>query len=98
MDYYLGGYYLVEGCPRPDYMAAFLPPTIWSISGCVCSIYPDIWALPWVRSTHYDRPKIQQRLGLTAPAFQAMQTWVDQAFTEQRFGWPNIWLDYPSAI
>src|SRR5262245_11024045 len=97
MDYYLGGYYLVEGIPRPTQMASFLPATLWSISSCLCPTYPDTWALPWVSATSANRETIQTRLGLTAASFIEMQTWVDAAFNEQRFGWPKVWLDLPSA-
>jgi hypothetical protein len=78
-------------------MASFLPPTIWSMSSCLCTTYPDIWVLPWVTTAVAERDAIQIRLGLSAPDFAAMQAWVDTAFNEQRFGWPNVWLDLASA-
>ena len=64
MDYYLAGYYLVEGLPRPPQMAPFLPPMLWTISSCLCAIYPDSWALSWVTHTPVDRAAMQARLGL----------------------------------
>lgn len=97
MDYYLGGYYLVEGVPRPTYSATFLPSMIWSISTCVSPIYPDTWALSWTSVTDDDRLAAQTRLGLTAEEFKEMQAWVDTAFNEDRFGWSNAWLNLTDA-
>ena len=97
MDYYLAGYYLVEGLPRPPQMAPFLPPMLWTISSCLCAIYPDSWALSWVTHTPVDRAAMQARLGLDTEAFRALQAEMDAAFDQQRFGWPNVWLDRPAA-
>ena len=97
MDYYLGGYYLVEGVTRPAYSATFLPSTIWSISTCVSPIYPDTWALPWTSYPDEKRLTIQARLGLTNTDFKEMQDWVNTAFNEDRLGWPNVWLNVDDA-
>lgn len=97
MDYYLGGYYLVEGISRPTYGATFLPSTIWSISTCVSPIYPDTWALSWVSTTEEDLLAAQTRLGLTDAKFKEMQDWVNTAFNEDRLGWPTVWLNADDA-
>ena len=97
MNYYLGGYFLVEGIHRPAYSATFLPSTIWSISTCVSLIYPDTWALPWTSYPDDKRLAIQTRLGLTDAEFKEMQAWVDTAFNEDRFSWPNVWLNLDDA-
>ena len=92
MNYYLGGYYLVEGVSRPAYSATFLPSMVWSISNCINPIYPDTWGLPWTSNTKEEFPAAQTRLGLTNVKFKEMQDWVNTAFNEERFGWPNVWL------
>jgi len=97
MDYYLGGYYLVEGVNRPEYSATFLPLTIWSISSCISPNYPDIWALPWTSYQDEKRLAFQTRLGLANTEFKEMQAWVNTAFNEDQFGWPNVWLNLDDA-
>ena len=97
MNYYLGGYYLVEGISRPSSSATFLPPTIWSISDCICSIYPNSWGLPWVTSPDEELLSIQTRLGLTDSEFKDMRDSLHTAFNEERFGWPNVWLNRNDA-
>jgi hypothetical protein len=97
MDYYLGGYYLVEGLPRPPQMASFLPEVLWTVSACICNVYPDAWAFPWVNTDPDRQAEEQARLGLSDTDYGHMQAWVNTTFNEQRFGWPNVWLDLASA-
>lgn len=97
MNHYLGGYYLVQGVDRPTYSATFLPSMIWSMSTCVSPIYPDTWALPWTSYPDETRLAVQTRLGLTNMEFKEMQDWVNTAFNEDRFGWPNVWLNIDDA-
>jgi hypothetical protein len=97
MDYYLGGYYLVEGVARPDWTASFLPDTLWTVSACICPTYPDSWGLPWVSESEETLQEIRERLGLEPEAFQELRREVDAALAEERFGWPNVWLDLASA-
>jgi hypothetical protein len=97
MDYYLAGYYLVDGLPRPSQMASFLPAMLWSISSCLCAIYPDTWALSWVTQTPVDRSAMQAHLGLDAEDFGTLQAQTDAAFEQQYFGWPNVWLERAAA-
>lgn len=97
MNYYLGGYYLVEGVSRPSYSATFLPSMIWSISNCISPIFPDSWGLPWVSTRAEKLLATQRRLALSDEQFKEMQAWVDTAFNEDRFGWPNIWLNLQDA-
>ena len=63
----------------------------------VAAIYPDSSALSWVTHTPVDRAAMQTRLGLDTEAFRALQAEMDAAFDQQRFGWPNVWLDRPAA-
>ena len=97
MDHYFGGYYLVEGLPRPPQLSQFLPPMLWTISSCFCSVYPDTLALSWVNTAPEDRDAVCARLGLTAASFRTLQAQLDSAFEAERFGWPNVWLDRASA-
>lgn len=97
MDFYLGGYYLVEGAPRPDWVAPFLPDTLWTVSACICPTYPDSWGLSWVSESEEDLQKIRDRLGLENKTFQELRREIDTAFLQERFGWPNVWLDLADA-
>lgn len=97
MDHYLGGYYLVEGLPRPPQLSEFLPPMLWTISSCICSVYPDAWSLAWVKAAPAERDAVRTRLGLDADGFRTLQARVEGAFEAERFGWPNVWLERASA-
>lgn len=97
MDHYLGGYYLVEGLARPPQLSDFLPPMLWTVSSCFCTVYPHTWALSWVTSAVEDRDAMRMRLGLDAAGFRRLQAEVDADFAAERFGWPNVWLDRASA-
>jgi hypothetical protein len=70
---------------------------MWSISNCISPIYPDAWALPWASNTEEKLLSAQTRLGLTNAEFKEMQDWVNTAFNEERFGWPNVWLNVDDA-
>jgi hypothetical protein len=97
MNYYLGGYYLVEGVSRPSYSATFLPSMVWSISDCISPIYPNSWGLPWASTTEEELLATQTRLGLTNAEFKEMQDSLNTAFNEEHFGWPNVWLNLNDA-
>ena len=70
---------------------------IWSICNCVNPIFPDSWGLPWVTTTEEKLLAIQTRLGLTDAEFKEMQDSLNIAFNEERFGWPNVWLNLKDA-
>jgi hypothetical protein len=97
MDHYLGGYYLVEGLPRPSQLSDFLPPMLWTTSSCFCTIYPDTWSLSWVNAAPEELDAMCMRLELDAAGFRTLQVQVDGAFEAERFGWPNVWLERASA-
>lgn len=88
----IGGYYLVEGIRLPG---EFLPQPFWTVSSCICAIYPAEWALSWVPGSIDDRER--RRLGLTDIEFRSMQRWVDALTVGGRFGWPNVCMDIDTA-
>jgi hypothetical protein len=70
---------------------------VWSASACVCARYPAAWALPWVTAAEGEREAVRAQLGLDPAALAALQGQVDAAFADEQFGWPDVWLDLPSA-
>jgi hypothetical protein len=93
-NYYSGGYYLVKGCETQEPMnKEILPAMIFSISSCVCKIYPDIWALSWVKNSEEEIEKVKTDLNLDNSGFFELQRYADLLFNSNKFGWPNVFFD-----
>lgn len=97
MDYVSGGFRLVRGFPRAEWMAATLPSTLWTISGCICDTLPDSWALSWSQDAPEVLAEARQLLGLTSGEFATMREYVEQLYVDGRFGWPDVFLDLAAA-
>ena len=95
MEYIIGGYYLVQGTQRKDWMDEnLLPPVFWSVSRCICEIRPDSWVFTWVtEQTARQRKAMRERLQLGERDFYEMQARFDRLLDDDAFGWPNVFLD-----
>ena len=91
----VGGYYLVQGTQRKGWMDEnLLPSVFWSISRCICEIFPDSWVFTWVTDqTARRREAIREILQLSEIEFFQMQTRFDRLLDNDEFGWPNVFLD-----
>lgn len=97
-NYYLGGYYLVKGSEIQESMnKEILPSMIFSISSCICKIYPAICALSQVKSSEEDIDHVKEELNLDNSGFFELQRYVDLLFNSNRFGWPNVFFDINTA-
>jgi hypothetical protein len=97
MDFYLGGYLLVEGQPRTPWMAPWLPPLIWSISSCICPSYPDSTGFSWA-SSEEQRAAEQARLRLDDDQMWGLLEECERVYaSEATFGSPGIWRDLDAA-
>ena len=98
-EYYIGGYYLVEGTEIKAYMdAALLPNKIWSISDCICDLHPDLAALSWSSCSKQNRREYQKKLNLTKKEFSDLQKEVDDLFSTNKIGWLEMFIDRDAAI
>jgi len=97
-NYYLGGYYLVKGSELQEAMNKdVLPSMIFSVSSCICKIYPGIWALSQVKSSEEEIEHVKEELNLDNSGFFELQRYVDLLFNSNRFGWPDVFLDINTA-
>jgi hypothetical protein len=95
MDFFVGGYFLVQGIQSADWMnKKLLPAKFWTISGCICEIYPDLWAFNWSSIPSGDYPEI---LNLDDKGFELLQTWADELMKKDELGWPNVFLNITIA-
>ena len=94
LNYSVAGYYLVQGRDSGEHGPAGLPaPLFWTVSGCICPIYPGAWGLPWVKISQEERERISRELDLHPAEFQALQTWVNDQMEGGNFGWPDVFLE-----
>jgi hypothetical protein len=95
MDFFVGGYFLVQAIQPEDWMnKKLLPAKFWTVSGCICEIYPDLWVFSWSSISNGDYPKI---LNLDNRRFKSLQAWADDLMTKEELGWPNVFLNIATA-
>jgi hypothetical protein len=95
MDFFVGGYFLVQGIQRADWMnKKLMPAKFWTVSRCICELYPDVWAFNWSSRPSDDYPKI---LNLDDKSFESLQTWADELMTKDELGWPSVFLNIATA-
>ncbi len=98
-EYYIGGYYLVEGTGIKNCMdSTLLPNKIWSISDCICALHPDLSALSWACCLEEREHEYQKKLNLTKEGFTALQREVDELFNANKLGWLQTFIDRDAAI
>lgn len=98
MDFYFGGYYLIEGAVRSEWMAQdLLPHKIYTPSSCICKQHPDYIALPWVTASEEAHKVYREGLQLSEEEYLEMQIYVEEAFDKEEYGWFSIFLDLKVA-
>lgn len=91
MDFYVGGYYLVQGHEMPTWMREDqLPVKLWTVSPCICEIYPDSWVFSWSSSSS---DNYQRDLRLDNEGMNSLQALADKLMSQEELGWPNVFLD-----
>ncbi|MEM7343944.1 MAG: hypothetical protein AAF485_06850 [Chloroflexota bacterium] len=71
-----------------------LPRQFWTVSSCICELYPDSWIFSWSVDSGEN---YQQILQLDDNKFKNLQNWADDVMEKDKFGWPNIFLDITTA-
>jgi hypothetical protein len=95
MDFFVGGYFLVQGIQRANWMnKKLLPAKFWTVSSCICEIYPDVWVFNWSSRPSGDYPQI---LNLDDKGFESLQTWADELMSQDEMGWPNVFINIATA-
>ena len=90
-EYVCGGYAVIKADPRPDRLdGPLLPAKFLSASGCLCSSIPETWAIRWTSMTDEVRLEGAAEFGLDADGLEALMTWTDEAWADQRLRWNNV--------
>ena len=98
MDFFVGGYFLVQGVQLAEQMNKTLLPTkFWTVSQCLCEIYPDSWVFSWGTKSSHDDKDYQAILKLDNDTFQLMQAWADEIFNKGELGWPYVFMNVETA-
>ncbi len=98
MDFFVGGYFLVQGVQSPDRMnKTLLPSKLWTVSQCLCEIYPDNWVFSWGTKSPNDNKDYQAILKLDDDTFKLMQAWADEMFSKGELGWPYVFMNVATA-
>gem|GEM_PF-912153 len=99
MNFYISGYYLIQGSRKQDWMDKdnLLPEKIWSGSRHICPKFPDSWILGWTSSKEAEAKKELEKareiIKLSDDKFFHAQKEFNELFSENRFGFPNVFMD-----
>jgi len=98
MEFFIGGYYLVEGTPIKKWMNHdLLPKQIFTPSSCICDLHPAELCLSWVNSDKTSKSVYRDKLKLTKSQFEHLQHEVDFGFESEKFGWPQVFIEVEEA-
>lgn len=99
MNFYVAGYYLIQGCSKKqDWMDRdnLLPEKIWSGSRHICSKYPDSWIFGWVTNrgigAEQELKNVRETIKLSDKEFLAGQEDFNGLFQKDLFGFPNVFF------
>jgi hypothetical protein len=102
LKFYVAGYYLIQSYSKPEGMDArnLLPVKIWSGSSHICQKIPDAWILSWVNDpvAVRQREEAKAELRLSPIEFSVAQKDFDELFREDRFGFPNVFMDSDALL
>lgn len=98
MDFYIGGYYLIEGTSIKDWMNHdLLPSQIFTPSSCICDLHPDDICLSWVTVDKKVKAAYREKLGITKDQFVKLQEDVDESFNGDKYGWQQVFIEVEEA-
>ena len=99
MNFYVAGYYLIQGSRKQDWMDKdnLLPEKIWSGSRHISPKFPDSWILSWVSNGEIDAKQelenAREIIKLSDAEFFIAQKEFNDLFREDQFGFPNVFMD-----
>lgn len=104
MKFYLAGYYLIQGSPKPSGMDKenLLPDKIWSGSSHICPKFPDAWILGWSSNremeAEHEQEQARKTMKLSVDKFANAQKNFNELFEENLFGFPNVFMTAEVAL
>jgi hypothetical protein len=88
-DFVAAGYFLARLSDRHSWMSAeLLPERILSACGCICTFFPDSWALGW-SSSPAERSKGATAFHIPEDRISDVMSWAEISFGKV-FGWPRV--------
>jgi hypothetical protein len=98
VEFYLGGYYLIEGSPIENWMShELLPSQIFTPSSCICNLHPEDICLSWMNGEDKVRAAYRKKLGITKKQFIELQGDVDALFNQEKYGWLQVFSEIKEA-
>jgi hypothetical protein len=92
------GYYAPRLVAPPDGLSkGLLPSLLLTLTSCLTDLFPDSWALEWVRCSDDDRTATAARFGVPASEVQALVRTVTELYDTENLGWPNVWYNLEAA-
>lgn len=88
-DFVAAGYFLARMSHRQPWMSAeLLPDRILSACDCICTFFPDTWAMDWSSSPE-ERRKGAATFQIPEERMPDVVSWANESF-ERAFGWPRV--------
>lgn len=99
MDFFVGGHFLVQAYQSAAWSErkTMLPAKFWTVSKCICEVYPDDWIFSWTTKSSRSPKNYQEILNLDDDAFRSLQAWADEMFSKEQLGWPHVFLHRETA-
>lgn len=92
------GYYAPQLVEPPSGLSQqLLPSQILTLTSCLTELFPDSWAIEWVRCSDDDRAARAARFGVPASDVQALVRTVTELHDTEDIGWPNVWNKLEAA-
>jgi hypothetical protein len=86
------GYYVVRLLEPPATLSRdLLPDRILTLSSCLTALFPDSWALDWVKCTDEACVASAGRLGIPSSDLPRVSARVGELFNDGALAWPNVW-------
>lgn len=97
IQYVLGGYFLVKGIA--DFCSKKPPKNekVYTVSNCVCDIFPDAWALSWVTHKEEDTARAKEVFDLTNADIDRLSDLADSLFDNDLLGWQYVLSNLETA-
>lgn len=87
MNYYCGGYFLIEQQARPSYVNTdIVPSTILSVSSCISTTYPN--GFNWFAKYNQEMNK---------EIIEIRKKWMGIKVESDQMGWPDVFFDLETA-
>jgi hypothetical protein len=92
------GYYVPRlVAPSSMLSQGLLPSEILTLTSCLTDLFPDSWAVEWVRCSYDDRAATAARFGMPSSGVQALVRSVTELHDTGDIGWPNVWSKLEAA-